>query len=200
MELLRDLFLPGVPVVEKIVRPLVIYGFLVLALRVQGQRALAQMNPFDLVVLLTISNTVQNAIIGNDNSLLGGMIGATTLVMTNLLVVRFLYRHPRLDRALEGQPLVLVRDGRILQDNLDKTLISRDELMAAIHRQGILDLADVREAILETSGTISVFPREREERTELSPLLTRLERLERMLAEQHALLRRLSPPPAPRQG
>lgn len=198
--MLRDLFLPGVPVLEKIVRPLVIYGFLVLLLRVQGQRALAQMNPFDLVVLLTISNTVQNAIIGNDNSLLGGMIGATTLVLANLLVIRLLYRHPRLDQALEGQPLVLVRDGRIVQENLDKALITRDELMAAIHRQGILDLSDVREAILETSGTISIFPREREEMAELSPLLTRLERLERLLAEQHELLLRLSPPPAPRQG
>jgi uncharacterized membrane protein YcaP (DUF421 family) len=200
VDMLRDLLLPGIPVVEKIVRPLVIYGFLVLILRVQGQRALAQMNPFDLVVLLTLSNTVQNAIIGNDNSLLGGMIGATTLVLANLLTIRFLYRHPRLDRTLEGQPVVLVRNGRILQENLDRTLITRDELMAAIHRQGILDLADVREAILETSGTISVFPREREEMAALAPLLARLDRLERMLADQGELLRRLSPPETPRSG
>src|SRR5215212_7526110 len=97
-----DLFVPGTSVVEKIIRPMAVYAFLVMVLRVGGLREIAQMNAFDLVVLLTLSNSVQNAIIGDDNSLVGGFIGGATLVCTNLLVVRFLYRHPRLDQLVEG--------------------------------------------------------------------------------------------------
>src|SRR3954471_320454 len=101
---LQDLFVPGTSLAEKIVRPVAVYIFLVFILRVGGRRELAQMNAFDLVVLLTLANAVQNAIIGEDNSLLGGFIGGTTLVVLNLFVVRYLYRHPRLDRRLEGEP------------------------------------------------------------------------------------------------
>src|ERR1035438_7297746 len=92
-----QIFAVGVPVAEKILRPVVVYAFLVVILRVFGKRELAQLNPFDLVVLLSLSNTVQNAIIGNDNSLTGGLIGAFTLLGVNYLVVRFLFRHRRLD-------------------------------------------------------------------------------------------------------
>ena len=98
------LFVPSLPILEKIVRPIIIYFFLVLVFRLSGKRELVQLNPFDLVVLLTISNTVQNAIIGDDNSLAGGMIGATSLVITNYLVVRFLYDHRKLDQLVEGSP------------------------------------------------------------------------------------------------
>src|SRR3954453_23329260 len=94
---LRDLFIPGVGLAEKIVRPVAVYIFLVIILRVGGRRELGQMNAFDLVVLLTLSNAVQNAIIGDDNSLIGGFIGGGTLVILNLVVVRFLYRHPKLE-------------------------------------------------------------------------------------------------------
>jgi uncharacterized membrane protein YcaP (DUF421 family) len=96
------LFVPSLPILEKIIRPIIIYFFLVLVFRLSGKRELVQLNPFDLVVLLTISNTVQNAIIGDDNSLAGGMIGATSLVITNYLVVRFLYDHRKLDQLVEG--------------------------------------------------------------------------------------------------
>src|SRR5207237_2454095 len=95
-----DMFLLSVPIAEKIVRPIIVYIFLVLLLRVFGKRELAQLNPFDLVVLLSLSNTVQNAIIGDDNSLAGGMIGAVTLLVTNYIVVRFLFKHRRLDEVL----------------------------------------------------------------------------------------------------
>src|ERR1035441_3593468 len=91
-----DIFVVGAPVAEKILRPALVYVFLVVALRVFGKRELAQLNPFDLVVLLSLSNTVQNAIIGNDNSLSGGLIGAFALLVINYLVVRFLFRHRRL--------------------------------------------------------------------------------------------------------
>src|SRR5437868_13350358 len=104
----REMFVLGAPLAEKIIRPVLVYFFLIVGLRLAGKRELAQLNPFDLVVLLTISNTVQNAIIGNDNSVSGGIIGATTLLIVNYLVIRFLYRHENIDRFLEGSPDVLV--------------------------------------------------------------------------------------------
>src|SRR6266851_3919327 len=103
-----DLWIPGEPVLAKILRPLVIYAFLVISLRLAGKRELAQLNPFDLVVLLTLSNTVQNAIIGEDNTITGGLIGAATLLIVNYFVVRYLYSHERLDRVVEGRVEVLI--------------------------------------------------------------------------------------------
>src|SRR3954454_20579699 len=99
MTLSQDMFSLTVPILEKVVRPIIVYAFLVLLLRIFGKRELAQLNPFDLVVLLSLSNTVQNAIIGNDNSVTGGMIGAFSLLLVNYLVVRFLFRHRRIDQS-----------------------------------------------------------------------------------------------------
>src|ERR671931_232407 len=147
----RDILHPDVSILEKIIRPILVYGFLIVGLRLAGKRELAQLNAFDLVVLLTLSNTVQNAIIGNDNSVLGGMIGATTLVAVNVAVVRYLYGHPALDRRIEGEPLLLVDEGRFVRANLQRALITEDELMAAIRRQGAAELAEVRRVVLETS-------------------------------------------------
>src|SRR5512136_2429398 len=95
--ILNDMFRLALPVGEKVLRPAIVYVFLVVLLRIFGKRELAQLNPFDLVVLLSLSNTVQNAIIGNDNSVTGGLIGAATLLTINYFVVRFLFRHRRLD-------------------------------------------------------------------------------------------------------
>ena len=188
VQLLQDVLLPGAPVAEKILRPVLVYAFLLVLLRFAGVRTLSQMNAFDLVVLLMLSNTVQNAIIGNDNSVLGGMIGAVTLVALNVAVVRYLYRHPDLDRRIEGEPVVLVDRGRFVRPNLQKCLITEDELMAAIRRQGAAELEEVRRVVLETSGTISVLlqhptPVEAAE----GDLAARLARIE-------ALLARLAPP------
>src|SRR5437667_1600245 len=97
----HDLLHPDVSILEKIVRPIIVYAFLVVSLRLAGKRELAQLNPFDFIVLLTLSNTVQNAIIGSDNSVTGGMIGAVTLLITNYIVVRFFYRHERFERFVE---------------------------------------------------------------------------------------------------
>jgi uncharacterized membrane protein YcaP (DUF421 family) len=182
---LQSLLIPGVPVIEKVLRAILVYLFLVLLLRLAGRRELAQINTFDLVVLLTLSNTVQNAIIGNDNSLLGGIIGATTLVLTNMAMVRFLHRHRALRRWLEGEPVVLVRHGRLVRANLEREAIAEDELLAALRRQGAADLRDVEEAILEPNGTISVILRHPtgEEQT-LRTILARLDRLERRLARE----------------
>src|SRR5919199_1264142 len=107
MPLFHDMFSLPLPVLEKMLRPVLVYFFLVAILRLAGKRELAQLNPFDLVVLLTLSNTVQNAIIGEDNSVTGGLIGASTLLVVNYVVVRFLFRRMRLDRFLEGAPTPL---------------------------------------------------------------------------------------------
>src|SRR5580704_12877052 len=98
-----DMFVLGLPIAEKILRPVVVYLFLIAGLRLAGKRELVQLNPFDLIVLLTLSNTVQNAFIGDDNSVTGGIIGAATLLLVNFLVVRFLFRHEKLDRLVEGE-------------------------------------------------------------------------------------------------
>ena len=119
------IFVLGAPVVEKILRPVLVYFFLVVVLRVFGKRELAQLNPFDLVVLLSLSNTVQNAIIGNDNSLTGGLIGAFALLAMNYLVVRFLFRHRRLDQIFEGKPTTLIEHGKVMKNALAKELLTR---------------------------------------------------------------------------
>src|ERR1051325_1119897 len=98
----RDLLHPDISILEKILRPILVYMFLVVSLRLAGKRELAQLNPFDLAVLMTLSKAVQNTIIGNDNSVVGGLVGATTLLVVNYMVVRFLYSHEKIDRLVEG--------------------------------------------------------------------------------------------------
>jgi uncharacterized membrane protein YcaP (DUF421 family) len=110
--ILNDMFHLPLPILEKLLRPAIVYLALVVLLRIFGKRELAQLNPFDLVVLLSLSNTVQNAIIGDDNSVTGGIIGACSLLLVNWLVVRALFRSPKLTRAFEGCSTVLVRNGR----------------------------------------------------------------------------------------
>ena len=153
---LHDMFVLGLPVLEKMLRPVIVYVFLIVGLRLAGKRELAQLNPFDLVVLLSLSNTVQNAIIGNDNSLTGGLVGAFALFGINYLVVRFLFRHRRLDQLLEGKATVLIEHGRILKQALAKELMTRSELMTVLHRQGFDSLAEVERCILEPGGTFYI--------------------------------------------
>ena len=146
----------GAPLAEKILRPAAVYLFLVIFLRVFGKRELAQLNPFDLVVLLSLSNTVQNAIIGNDNSLTGGLIGAFALMAINYLVVRFLFRHRRLDQIFEGKPAVLIEKGHIVKRALAGELLTMSELMTVLHRQGFSSLEEVERCVLEPGGTFFV--------------------------------------------
>src|SRR5437588_3232547 len=112
------------PLLEKILRPVIVYLFLVGFLRLFGKRELAQLNPFDLVVLLSVSNTVQNAMIGDDNSVTGGVIGAAMLFGINYATVRFMFKHPRVDLLLEGSPTALIQDGRVLPESLAKELLT----------------------------------------------------------------------------
>src|SRR3989449_1669603 len=119
----KDMFVLAMPILEKILRPIVIYAFLIISLRLSGKRELVQLNPFDLVVLLTLSNTVQNAIIGDDNTVTGGVIGATSLLVVNYLVVRFLYKHRKLDQLVEGRADALIEGGKVHTRNLKRELI-----------------------------------------------------------------------------
>src|SRR5437870_2428307 len=114
-----DLLVPGVPLAEKLIRTILVYVFLLVGLRLAGKREMSQLNSFDLVVLLLLSNTVQNAIIGNDNSVLGGLFGAAVLLLFNAALVRILYHYGKLDR-LEGTPETLMRNCRFLRHNLER--------------------------------------------------------------------------------
>jgi uncharacterized membrane protein YcaP (DUF421 family) len=153
---LLDMFHLTIPVAEKMLRPFIVYAFLVVLLRVFGKRELAQLNPFDLVVLLSLSNTVQNAIIGDDTSLTGGLIGAFTLCAVNYMVIRFLFKHRRLDQLIEGSPTVLVEKGRIQPKALAKELLTEVELLTMAHRQGFATLDEVEQCVLEPGGTFFI--------------------------------------------
>lgn len=157
---LSDMFSLTLPVAEKILRPVLVYAILVIGLRLAGKRELAQLNPFDLVVLLTLSNTVQNAIIGNDNSVTGGLIGAATLLGINYVVVRFLYSHRTLDNIVEGRPAYLISGGNIDIQTLKRETITVEELEAAARRQGYASLKEIESAELEPGGAIAFTPRE----------------------------------------
>ena len=152
----ESMFHLPLPILEKLARPVIVYLVLVVLLRIFGKRELAQLNPFDLVVLLSLSNTVQNAIIGDDNSVTGGIIGAFGLLAINWLVVRVLFRSRRLTRALEGQSTILIRNGQLDPKAMTREMLSREELLSVIHRQGFDDFHDVRKCELEPNGTFYV--------------------------------------------
>jgi uncharacterized membrane protein YcaP (DUF421 family) len=144
------------PILEKLARPIIVYLVLVVLLRLFGKRELAQLNPFDLVVLLSLSNTVQNAIIGDDNSVTGGVIGAFGLLAINWLVVRVLFRSPQLTHALEGRSAVLILNGHLDLKAMERESLTREELLAVIHRQGFEDFDQVRKCQLDPNGTFYV--------------------------------------------
>jgi uncharacterized membrane protein YcaP (DUF421 family) len=182
--ILHDMFRLALPVGEKVLRPAIVYAFLVVLLRVFGKRELAQLNPFDLVVLLSLSNTVQNAIIGDDSSVTGGLIGAFTLLGVNYLVVRFIFKHRRLDQILEGIPTVLIENGRIKSGALAKELLTKSELLTVLHRQGFSRLEEIERCVLEPGGTFfirgkepSLLQRQHDE------LLSKLQQLSEQIAQ-----------------
>jgi uncharacterized membrane protein YcaP (DUF421 family) len=154
--MIDSMFHMPLPILEKLARPMIVYLVLVVLLRVFGKRELAQLNPFDLVVLLSLSNTVQNAMIGDDNSVSGGVIGAFGLLAINWLVARVLFRSARMTRLLEGRPSVLIKDGRILEKELERESLTREELLSVVHKQGFEDVHKVRTCHLEPNGTFYV--------------------------------------------
>jgi uncharacterized membrane protein YcaP (DUF421 family) len=190
-ELWTNMFVLGVPLAEKILRPIIVYIFLIVGLRLSGKRELAQLNPFDLIVLLTLSNTVQNAIIGNDNSVTGGLIGAASLLAVNYLVVRFLYDHRKIDQLVEGSADVLIENGKIHEHKLKKELITKEELAAAARKQGFDSLSEVQQCVLEPGGTLSFTARKpATEDIRHQELLKKFD----ALSEELARLRKMQPP------
>ena len=156
---MEHLWLPDIPVWEKILRSVVVYLFLLLAFRFTGKRQVGQLTPFDLIVLLIIANVVQNAVIGNDNSLGGGLLGAVVILAMNWAVVMATYRFKSLRRLMAGEPTLLVHNGRIFHDRMEREHISMDDLNAALRKSGIADILQVRFAVLEENGQIGVIPK-----------------------------------------
>src|SRR5438270_1716485 len=148
----HDLVHLGLPWWDKTIRTLVVYLVILVLLRLAGKRTLAQLNAFDLVVLLLLSNVVQNAIIGNETSLPGGLLGAVILITGNYLLVRLAFRSQLVNRVLQGTPTVLYEDGDYRERNLEHELVTREELRAALRRQG-MELDDIESVALTPEGT-----------------------------------------------
>jgi uncharacterized membrane protein YcaP (DUF421 family) len=155
----HDMFHLPLPITEKILRPVVVYLFLIGFLRLFGKRELAQLNPFDLVVLLSLSNTVQNAMIGDDNSVTGGIIGAFALLAINWLLMWLLFRSPKVNQALEGAATTLVKDGVVDEAALRKEAMTLEELTSVLNKNGFDDAAQVESCVLEPNGAFYVKAR-----------------------------------------
>jgi uncharacterized membrane protein YcaP (DUF421 family) len=177
-----------VSLIEKVVRPVVVYLLLVFGLRTFGKRILAQLNPFDFVVLLTLSNTVQNAIIGNDSSLLGGALGAATLLGINALLVRAFYRGASTDHIQHpDRDIVLIKQGHLQEPEMQRLHINAGELTAKAHERGFDSLGEVEQAILYPNGTI--YFQARPAMTEAARYADLIRRLD-LLSTQVAALRK----------
>ena len=148
-----------VPWWELVLRSMAVYLFLLALLRATGRRQVAQLSPFDLVLLLVLSNAVQNSMNAGDNSLIGGLISATTLIATNYLFDYATTASKRIDRLLVGRPQILIRNGRLRPDTLAEADLSRRDLNAALRKAGCIRIDEVRVAMLETNGAISVVLR-----------------------------------------
>jgi uncharacterized membrane protein YcaP (DUF421 family) len=158
--LVDDLFVPQVSLLEKALRALLVFVFLIAALRLGGKRELGQINVLDLAVLLLASNALQNAMIGPDNSLIGGVVGAATLFLANYAFVRVVFRSRRASRILEGAPTVLLEHGRVLGRALRSEAITVNELHSAALERGFARLADVDLIVLEPNGHLAIMGRE----------------------------------------
>ena len=187
----RHLYQTSTSVTEMVLRSVLVYIFLVIVLRLAGKRLLAQLNPFDFVVLLILSNTLQNAILGDDNSVLGGVVRASALLLFNRLFVRFdVWLNDRapdeavmlLERAVDGSSQPLIEDGGVIDRVRRREGITPNQLRAALHKQGIRSIDDVKSAQLEPGG---VFYVERKDQTSdaawREELVQRLTRIEEML-------------------
>jgi uncharacterized membrane protein YcaP (DUF421 family) len=168
----------GISPAEKAVRTAAVYGALLVLLHLAGKRQLAQLNSFDLVVLLLLSNVVQNAIIGNDNSLLGGLLGAAILLALNYVLVRAAFMSPRFGKAIQGGATLVVENGKVDQHALRMLALTREELIAALRRQG-LELEDAERVTMEPEGTLNAEPKPR---PSLDDVMRKLNEIEAKLA------------------
>jgi len=174
----HDLFHLGVSAGEKVIRTVLVYLVVLGLLRLFGKRQLAQLNALDLVVLLLLSNVVQNAIIGPDNSLLGGVLGAATLVVCNWVLIRLTYNHDRVMFLVQGKSTQLVDDGQLDEHALKRELITRGELDAALRREGVDGIGATETVTIEPEGTITPVTKPE---PGIPEVLERIDELERRL-------------------
>ena len=188
----HSMFYLALPVAEKVIRPVLVYFFLVLLLRLFGKRELAQLNPFDLVVVISLSNTVQNAIIGEDTSVSGGLIGAFSLCAVNYLTVRFLFKHRRLDQVIEGSPTVLIEGGELVPQGMARELLTESDLITIAHRQGFSTIDEIERCVLEPGGTFFIQGKKPHGAAKRQlEILERIDRLEHQLQYQVEELKEL---------
>jgi uncharacterized membrane protein YcaP (DUF421 family) len=152
-----------VPIWELIVRSLIVYLFLLVILRISGKRQIGQLAPFDLVLLLVLSNAVQNSMNGGDNSLVGGLISAATLIGVNYTIGVATFRNKKLEALIEGRPQIIIHQGTVYEDVMKRCKLTHHELNAALRQAGVACAADVQTAVLENNGAISVVPRRSDE-------------------------------------
>jgi uncharacterized membrane protein YcaP (DUF421 family) len=174
---------------EKTIRTVAVYAAIAVLLRVAGKRDLAQLNTFDLVVMLLLSNVVQNAVIGNDTSLVGGLYAAAVLVAVNALVVRAAAANRGIERLFEGTPTLLVDDGRFVDRALRREGLRRADVAAAIRRQGANDETTVQRATLDVGGTVVVELKEEAQpatKADVAALAAAINRLESHLPPQRS--------------
>ena len=179
-----DLFTMGIPVAEKALRTVAVYLGILLLLRLAGKRDLAQLNSFDFVVLLLLSNVVQNAVIGDDNSLAGGLLGAVILVGGNSLLVRVVRRTDLGIRLFEGTPTVVVRNGELDRTAIRRVGLREHDVVQAVRHQGANDVEEVREAVLEPGGSIVVTLKDDEENATKSDVRRLEAKLDALLGQR----------------
>jgi uncharacterized membrane protein YcaP (DUF421 family) len=153
------MFNVAIPLWELVLRGVVVYVFLLVLLRITGKRQVGQLAPFDLVLLLVLSNAVQNSMNGGDNSLVGGLISAATLVGLNWLVSIWTFRNKTVEGLIEGRPQILIHNGKLFEDIVAKAHLTHHELNSALRLAGCSCIEDVHSAILENSGEISIVPK-----------------------------------------
>lgn len=188
---LQSMFHMPVPILEKILRPMIVYLALIAFLRLFGKRELAQLNPFDLVVLLSLSNTVQNSMIGDDNSVSGGVLGALSLLTINWVLTRVLFYVPKLNETLQGSSTTLITEGVVDYAALRSETLTEDELLSVLHKQGVDTFEEVRRCVLEPNGTFFVeVLKPSEEEVEVSEMLLAMRKLTADVAMLREELRR----------
>ena len=156
------MFTMAVPWWEFVVRGVIVYAFLLVFLRITGKRNVGQYDPFDLILLLILSNAVQNSMNAGDNSLIGGLISATTLIICHTIMARRTYYSPRMSRLIDGTPLKLIENGKVNKTVMASELLTGDDLKAALHAAGCLHAYEVEQAMIETNGQITIVMRNRD--------------------------------------
>lgn len=169
---------------EKILRPIIVYVALILLLRIFGKRELGQLNPIDLVVILSLSNTVQNAIIGEDNSVVGGLIGAVALLGINHFVSFLKFKNSNIETIIEGKPITLIEDGEINQKAIKREFMTREDLDVIAHNEGFEDATAIEKCILDPNGSVLVEGKEENNEEKFKKeVLKKLEQLSAQIAE-----------------